>query len=92
MKTRKEHIEEIMHKYNGDLLPALYFDNEDVPYIAYWYDEETDSLMTAFVSVPFLSTTENIDVSFLDNLINELEKKLILYFHENKGIELYYYD
>lgn len=88
MKTRSEIIQEILDKIYGSRIQAIFFDNDDVPYIPYWYDEMTDSFMTEYVLVPIAHNTEDINFDVIYDYIDELEGKLMEYFKNKYDIEL----
>lgn len=88
MKTRKEYIQEVIERYHGRMLQAFYYDNEDIPYIEYFYDDNDKTLVAANVSVPFEYEIAEINCHRLDRSLCELEKKLIDYYKNELGIEL----
>lgn len=88
MKTRREIIQEILDKIYGSRIQAIFFDNDDVPYIPYWYDEMTDSFMTEYVLVPIAHNTEDINFDVIYDYIDELEGKLMEHFKNKYDIEL----
>lgn len=88
MKTRKETIQEILDNIYGSRIQAIFFYNDDVPYISYRYDEATDSFMTQYVSVAITHKTEDINFDVIEDYLSELESKLMKYFKERFNIEL----
>jgi hypothetical protein len=92
MDNRKTIIENILKSFAGIRISAFYFQNKDLPYIKYWYDEVNDSLATEFLSIPFNCKTEEIDAEYVYNLLDHLEDDLITYFKTEKNVRLLVYD
>lgn len=92
MENRKTIIERILKSFAGIRISAFYFQNTDLPYIKYWYDEVNDSLATDFVSIPFNCKTEKINAEYIYNMLDQLEDDLIEFFKSKKKVRLLVYD
>ena len=93
MEERTKIINNILKKFYGIRIPALFFDNRDFPYIKYWYDENHDSLSTEYLSIDLnCYPNKNLSFDLFNKLLNEMENKLIQHFKEEKKITLIPYD
>lgn len=90
--TRAEIIQEMVRKYRGNMIQAFQFENEEIPYIMYDYDEESDSFVAGGVSIPFHYDLDKIDVNLIDKTLEELEGLLMEHYQNNLGITLIYPD
>lgn len=88
--TRKEYIENMINEYRGDMIQAFMFDNKDIPFIMYKYDETTDCLTAGGVSVPFHYELDKITFELLDESLDNLELLLMEYYKNELGIILIY--
>ena len=70
MKTRREIIQEAIDRFNGSRIQVIYFNNVDVPYVPYWYDDLTDKLMSQYASVITTHKSEDIDVVIMEGYIS----------------------
>lgn len=92
MKTRSEIIQEVINKFNGNRIQVIFFNNLDIPYVPYWYEEAADALVTQYASVTITHKTEDININIIEAYISKLEDKLIKYYKDNMNIELKSYD
>lgn len=90
--TREQFIKQALYIYRNGWARRFYFDNEDVPFVAYYYDPNDDSLHADGVSVPFHYEKENITNEIIGASLASLKKKLREYYKKEKGINLYDYD
>ena len=91
-KERTEFINNALLDYRGSRwMPWLNFDSEAIPHVAYYYDENDDSLHAGAVSIPFHYKTEEIKAEIIDDCLEELHVKVWQYYND-KGIELRFYE
>ena len=69
----------------------FYYDNEEFPFIPYFYNEKTDCLQADCVSIPFQYKEEAITNKIIYDSLELLDEKIREYYL-SKGIELYDYD
>lgn len=92
-KTKKEIVEGVIKKLNGDRVPSLFFINEELPEADYWYNEKTDSIETEFVSMSLSKYDKShINCETFCKLLSQMEDLIMEYFKKEKGIILINYD
>lgn len=92
-KSKKEKVIDAIYQLNRNRAPLFYFENKDVDKIAYWYNSESDSLETQYVSLSLSNyKTKDITPSLIDKLLYDLESLVIEYFKKEKGIILETFD
>ncbi len=87
-ERRKAIIEGAIKKMNGNRYPCIFFDNEDYSEFHYWYDMESDSLVTDYASIRFDCETDKINTCVIDKMLYKLEDMLTDYFKKNFGVTL----
>ncbi len=85
---RKAVIEGAIKEMNGDRYPCIFFDNEDCSEFHYWYDMESDSLVTDYASIRFDCETDKITTCVIEKMLYKLEDMLTDYFKKNYGVTL----
>ena len=87
-ERRKAVIEGAIKEMNSDRYPCIFFDNEDYSEFHYWYDMESDSLVTDYASIRFDCETDKINTCVIDKMLYKLEDMLTDYFKKNYGVTL----
>ena len=89
---RKKQINSLIERINSSRIHAIFFKSKKIPFVEYWYEDKTSSLMTKYTSVSISYKTEEINMQVMDEVLEQLECTLIDYFKGKKGIILLPYD
>ena len=84
-------INEKFKEFRGCLMPYLWFDSQEIPYVEYYYDETDDCLHANNAIVPFHYEVEDINLELFDRCLNELHL-LVREEYKKNGILLKFYD